>query len=257
MRGLLPLSLISAALLTNPANAQDQMRFIACPAYRDADSGAKSGCWLATDPATGLQWDVSQSPYKPDWHFAVLVEGTVANDEASQPCGAPVLDPVRTSRLETVCNPRLLPAEGHPGRPFTLPERNLRPLANQPATAQVERSDRSFSLFYELDRAFVIYQYSDYLLDRAAQYIRAAGPARLVITGYAASTPEEVSGEWIAERPEVALERAEVVALSLSRQFPDLPMEIRAETGAQVTNHPDADGIPGQSQRRVDIAVQF
>lgn len=106
-------------------------------------------------------------------------------------------------------------------------------------------------------RAFVIYQYSDFLLDQAAQFIRANNPTRLVITGYAASAPEEVSGQWIAEREEVARERAEVAALSLSRQFPDLPMETRVVTNSAANQHPDADGISGQSQRRVEIAVQF
>jgi outer membrane protein OmpA-like peptidoglycan-associated protein len=257
MKGVMTFIMVATALLAGQANAQESVRFIACPAYRDTDSGAKSGCWLATDPATGTRWDVSQSPYKPDWNFAVLVEGTTADPSAGQPCGAPVLDPVRTSRLQTHCAPRLLPAEGFSGRTFTLPARNTRPLTTTPAPPPGPVTDRTFSLFFEFDRSFTVYQYSDYLIDQAAQFIRATNPARLVITGYAASTPETVSGEVIAERADVAQERAAMVALSLSRQFPDLSMETRAETDAQVTNHPDADGIPGQSQRRVDIAVQF
>jgi hypothetical protein len=249
--------MIAATLSAGAAQAQHQLRFIACPAYRNTDSGPKSGCWLASDPASGVQWDVSQSPYKPDWHFAVLVEGTPAGDASTQPCGAPVLDPVRTSKLDTPCIPRLLPAEGHSGRVFVLPARNTRPLSSPPTPLRGPVANRTFSLFFEFDRSFAIYQYSDYLIDQAAQFIRATHPARLVITGYSASTPEQVSGEWIAERPEVARERAEMVALSLSRQFPDLPMETRSVTEAAVNNHPDADGIPGQSQRRVEIAVQF
>lgn len=257
MKSLLTLASIVSALLASTASAQESVRFIACPVYRDTNSGLKSGCWLATDPATGIRWDVSQSPYKPDWHVAVLVEGTSTDAAAEQPCGAPVLDPVRTSRLETSCNPRLLPAEGYPGRVFTLPARNLRPLTAPPPPPAGPIADRSFSMFFEFDRAFTVYQYSDYLLDQAAQFIRATNPARLVITGFAASTPETISGEVLAERSDVARERAEMVALSLSRQFPDLPMETRTVTGATVNNHPDADGIPGQSQRRVEIMVQF
>lgn len=257
MRPLLALALIAPLLLSDFAAAQDNVRFIACPTYRDTDSGLKSGCWLATDPASGRQWDVSQSTYKPDWNFAVLVEGVAIDVATDQPCGAPVLDPVRTSRLETRCMARLIPAEGFPGRVFTLPARNLRPLTSTSAPPSGPLVERTFSMFFEFDRAFTVYQYGDYLLDQAAQFIRATNPARLVITGYAASTPEEVSGELVAERPEVALMRAEMVALSLSRQFPDLPMETRAVTGALANDQPDADGIPGQSQRRVEITVQF
>jgi hypothetical protein len=241
------------------ASAQDTadgLRFVACPVYRDADAGAKSGCWLATDSATGQQWDVSQSPYKPDWNYAVLVEGRVAAT-AEQPCGAPVLDPVRTSRLADACLRHMLPAEGYPGRRFVLPARNIRPLAEPPAPPPGPYAERTFTLFFELGRSFVVYQYGDYLIDQAAHWIRATNPRKLVVTGYAASEPEEVSGHVIAERPELAQERAERVALSLSRLFPGMTIETRAETGAQVVDHADADGIPGQSQRRVEITAQF
>ena len=103
----------------------------------------------------------------------------------------------------------------------------------------------------------MVYQYGDYLLDQAAHWIRATNPRRLVVTGYAASEPETVSSQVIAERPEMAQQRAEVVALSLSRLFPDMEIETQSVTGAQVTDHPDADGIPGQSQRRVEITALF
>jgi hypothetical protein len=256
VKRLLALAAAGLPAITGAAEPADALRFVACPVYRDADAGAKSGCWLATDPQTGQQWDVSQSPYKPDWNYAVLVEGRVG-DSAEQPCGAPVLDPVRTSRLATDCVRHMLPAEGHPGRRFVLPKRNIRPLSNPPAPPPGPYSERTFSLFFELDRSFVIYQYGDYLIDQAAHWIRATHPRRLVVTGYAASEPETVSGQVIAERAEVARERADTVALSLSRLFPDLEIETRTVTGSEITSHPDADGIPGQSQRRAEIKVQF
>lgn len=245
-----------ALSLAVQVNATEPVRFVACPVYRDTDAGLKSGCWLATDPATGTQWDVTLSPYKPDWNFAVLVEG-VAAEEVSQPCGGPALDPVRTSRLETPCTRHMVPAEGLPGRKFVLPARNIRPLANPPELPPGPYEDRTFTLFFELGQAFVVYQYGDYLLDQAAQWIRAARPARLIVTGYAATEPEIVSSTTIAERPEVARERAETVALSLSRLFPELPIEARAEIEAQANGHADADGIPWQSQRRVEIRAEF
>ena len=244
-------------LSASAADTADSLRFVACPIYRDADAGAKSGCWLATDPATGQQWDVSQSPYKPDWNFAALVEGTVAATP-DQPCGAPVLDPVRTSRLgDSDCVRHMIPAEGYPGRPFVRPARNISPLSQPPAPPPGPYIERTFTLFFELDRAFVVYQYGDYLIDQAAHWIRATEPTRLVVTGYAASEPELVSGHVIAEEPELAQQRADVVALSLSRLFPDMEIETRAVTSSMVTDHADADGIPGQSQRRVEITAQF
>ena len=77
------------------------------------------------------------------------------------------------------------------------------------------------------------------------------------MTGYAATEPEVVSGQTLAERPELAQRRADTMALSLSRLFPGLEIETRAVLAAQVTDHPDADGIPGQSQRRAEIAVVY
>lgn len=257
MKRLAALVAISLPVLSATAqDTADGLRYVACPVYRDADAGAKSGCWLATDPATGQQWDVSQSPHKPDWNYAVLVEGRVAATP-DQPCGAPVLDPVRTSRLADGCLRHMLPAEGHPGRRYVLPPRNIRPLAEPPAPPPGPYTERTFTLFFELHRSFVIYQYGDYLIDQAAHWIRATNPRRLVVTGYAASEPETVSGQVIAERPELAQERADRVALSLGRLFPGMAIETRAVTGAGLVDHPDADGIPGQSQRRVEITAQF
>jgi hypothetical protein len=130
-------------------------------------------------------------------------------------------------------------------------------LSNPPAPPPGPYSERTFTLFFELNRSFVVYQYGDYLIDQAAHWIRATRPRRLVVTGYAASKAETVSGHVIAERLEVAQERAETVALSLSRLFPEIEIETRAVTGASATDHPDADGIPGQSQRRAEITAQF
>jgi hypothetical protein len=257
MRRLLALALLTTPLAAASASdASQAVRFVACPIYRDTDAGLKSGCWLATDPETGVQWDVTMSPYKPDWNFAVLVEG-VADEASDRPCGARVLEPVRTSRLASSCTRHMLPAEGLPGRKFVLPARNIRPLTNPPPPPPGPYKERTFTLFFEFDRSFVVYQYGDYLLDQAAHWIRATNPKRLVVTGYAASEREVVSGLEIAERAEVAAERAAVVALSLGRLFPGLPIETRAITGAAVNDHPDSDGIAPQSQRRVEITARF
>ena len=247
------------ALPLAAASAQDAaqpIRFVACPVYRDTDAGRKSGCWLATDPATGIQWDVTQSPHKPDWNLAVLVEG-IASPATDQPCGAPVLEPARTSRLDQPCTRHMLPAEGFPGRRFVLPERNISPLIGERTPAEGPFAERTFTIFFEFDRDFLVYQYGDYLIDQAAHWIASAQPRQLVVTAYAATDPVVVSGQTLAERPEVAAERAFVVAESLRRLVPGIAVETRTVTGAQPNGHADADGIPWQAQRRVEITALF
>ena len=255
-RWLASLLLAAPWCAVTAADSAGQVRFIACPVYRDTDFGKKSGCWLATDPATGMRYDVSQSPYKPDWNYAVLVEG-LAVAAGDEPCGAPVLDPVRTSRLTSTCTRHMLPAEGYPGRKFVLPPRNNQPLSMVRADPPRPYTERTFTIFYEFDRDFMTYQYGDYLIDQAAHWIGAARPKKAIITGYAATESEIVSGQNIAERPEVAMERAEAVAETLRRLVPDLVIETRAVLKAKPVNHPDADGLPSQSQRRAEIRAVF
>lgn len=244
-----------------PLSAQAQeagslVRFISCPVYRDADSGKKSGCWLADDRESGVRYDVSLSPYKPDWNYAVLVEGRVSANPPA-PCGSKVLDPVRTSILPEPCPRHMLPAEGYPGRRFVLPARNIQPLSVERPVPDGPFRERVFTTFFEFDRDFLVYQYDDFIIDNAVTWIRAAKPRKLVVTGYAATIPETVSGRTLAERPEVAQERAEAMAVTLRRLLPGMTVETRARTGAKPVDAPDADTLPGQSQRRAEIRAVF
>lgn len=245
-----------AATAAPAAETGELVRFIACPVYRDTDAGRKSGCWLATDPATGVRYDVTPSPYKPDWNFAVLVEGRVA---AAGPdlCGGVTLDPARTSRLDIPCVRHLLPAEGYAGRRYTLPPRNIQPLAVARRVPPGPYAERVFTTYFEFDKDFLVYQYDDFIIDNAVTWIRAARPRKLVVTGFAATDPEVVSGVPLAERPEVAAERAESIAVTLRRMVPGLAVETRTQVSARPTDDADADGIPGQSQRRVEIRAVF
>jgi hypothetical protein len=246
-----------AACASAQASETDRLvRFVACPIYRDTDAGRKSGCWLGDDRESGTRWDVTESPYKPDWNFAMLVEGRPsATDE--QPCGSPVLDPVRTSRLDIPCVRHMLPAEGFPGRRFVLPRRNIAPLSVARPIPPGPYGERVFSLYFEFDKDFLIYQYDDWLIDNAVAWIRAAKPRRLVVTGFAATQPEMVSGQQLAERSEVAAERAEAIAETLRRLVPAIPVETRSETAATPISDPEADGLPWQSQRRAEIRALF
>ena len=252
MKTLTALILLAAPL---PAFAQETgelVRFVSCPIYRDTDAGRKSGCWLADERESARRFDVTQSPYKPDWNRQVLVEGRIS-DERSGLCGSPVLDPVRTSILPEPCPRHMIPAEGFPGRHYSLPERNVAPLGVAREIPPGPYETTTFHAFFEFDRAFIVYQYDDYLIDRAVTWIRAAHPGRLIVTGYAATQPVDLSGRTLAERPEVARERAEAVALTLERLLPDVEIETRWETDSQPLDLPGADGLPAQSQRRVAI----
>jgi outer membrane protein OmpA-like peptidoglycan-associated protein len=243
--------------LALPASAMaDDLRFVTCPIYRDADAGRKSGCWLADDPASGRRYDVSLAPAKPDWNNAVLVEGRVAG-KAADACGGVVLDPVRTSILPEACPRHMLPAEGFPGRRYVLPPRNVAPAAAPRPVPPGPYADRTFQLVFELNSSFLDYQLDDFLLDQAITWIRAAKPARIVVTGWAATTPAMVSGHEIAEPAQIGRERAEKVGEALARLGVDpKTVEVRWRGEAQPVAASGADGLAEPSRRRVDIEVR-
>ena len=244
-----------ALAATASQDAGTTLRFITCPVYRDADSGKKSGCWLADEKTSGARYDVSLAPSKPDWNHEVLVEGIPAKGDA-QPCGAPVLDPVRTSVLPGDCTRQMLPGEGFPGRKFVLPVRNVMPMSVARKVPPGPYVERTFHLFYDFDQAFLIYQYDDYLIDQAITWIRAAHPRKVTVIGYAATTPATVSGRRIAEDPAIAKLRAERVAEALARLGVDRrSTTVRWQGAAPVTDAPEADGLAEASRRRVDIVA--
>jgi outer membrane protein OmpA-like peptidoglycan-associated protein len=244
-------------LLAIGAPQGETIRFITCPAYRDTDAGKKSGCWLADDHDSGRRFDVSRAPSKPDWNHEVLVEGRTAANVVSN-CGGEVLDPVRTSILPGECPRHMLPAEGFAGNKFALPPRNVRPLSEVRPTPPAPWTDRTFTLLFDFDKAFMVYQLDDYLIDQAITYIRAVNPRKVVVTGWAASDPSRVSGRDIAEKPEIARTRAELVGEALSRLgVAKEKVEIRWRTGAQPSDAEGADGLAEPSRRRVDIEVRL
>lgn len=249
-------TVVALALLATAAHGgAETVRFITCPIYRDADSGRKSGCWLAEDRATGVRYDVSLSPSKPDWNHEVLVEGRVTAG-GTEACGGVVLDAVRTSVLPGACTRQMLPAEGFAGRKFVLPVRNVRPMSAARPVPPGPYGARTFRLMFDFDAAFLLYQYDDYLLDEAITWLRAAKPRAITVTGHAATRPSIVSGRSIAEDPAIARERAERVTEALVRLGIDRrTIRVRVRTDAQPVDTPEADGLAEASRRRVDIAV--
>ena len=247
---------IAGLVAADAAAAQEQLRFVTCPIYRDTDAGRKSGCWLADDPVSGIRYDVTNAPTKPDYGHAVLVEGIVAPAGDTALCGGTVLDPVRTSILSERCTRHMLPAEGHPGRRFTLPPRNVAPVSVARSAPERPYANRTFSLVYDFGRNFIVYQLDDYILDQAISWIRAVNPRRILVTGHAATSPATVSGRTLRERPELARERAEriteaLVRLGVTRDR----ITTRWRTGARPSPVDGADGLIEPSRRRVDIDI--
>lgn len=244
-------------LAAGPAVASPpaEVRFVACPVYRDTDAGRKSGCWLADSPEDGRRYDVTSSPTKPDWNFAVLVEG---RPSAAQPdlCGGVILDPVRVSILPERCVRAMLPAEGYAGRKFTLPQRNVRPLYEPRPPFPKPYAERTFEIPFEFGRSFVVYQLSDYLMDQAVAYAVAVHARRVEITGWAATRPSVVSGRRLAEPPDIARSRAEAAAEWMRRLgVPEDRLHVRWRLDAQPIDMPGADGLAEPSRRRVDIRI--
>jgi len=245
-------------LLSLPVlSTAEQIRFVTCPIYRDTQAGRKSGCWLADNPATGIRYDVTSSPTKPDWNYAVLVEG-MTSDTSENPCGGVVLEPARVSVLPEACTRHMLPAEDYPGRPFTLPERNVRPISEQRPIPAGPYETRTFHIFFEFNRHFVVYQYGDYLLDEAITWLRAAQPDKVVVTGYAAVEPVTVSGRTLSEDPEVARKRAETIGEALRRLgvAPE-KLEVNWNTDPEPVDVAASDGIRSASLRRVEIRAEL
>jgi outer membrane protein OmpA-like peptidoglycan-associated protein len=249
-------ALVMLALADPRAAAADELRFVTCPVYRDTDAGRKSGCWLADEPTTGVLYDVTQSPTKPDWNRAILVEGIVAPRQDGA-CGGMTLDPVRVSILDSPCVRHMLPAEGFSGRTFVLPPRNVRPLSEprpQPATPY---RDRTFHVLFDFGRSFIVYQLSDFLIDQAVTYAKAVEARRVLVTGFAATRPVVVSGHELVEAPSLARARAELVAEWFRRAgIPADRIEVRWQGDAEVAPVEAADGLLEPSRRRVDIEVR-
>src|SRR5690606_4474345 len=205
----LPACATSAAPAADPAASE--MRFVTCPIYRNTDAGRKSGCWLADSPEDGQRYDITRSPTRPDWNRAVLVEGRISGNQANT-CGGVILEPVRVSVLEQACTRAMLPAEGHPGVRFQLPARNIRPIHESRELPARPYAERSFGIWFDHGRDFIVYQLSDYFTNLASLYALDIDASRVEITGWSVTTPETVSGHVLVEDALLARRRADVVA---------------------------------------------
>jgi outer membrane protein OmpA-like peptidoglycan-associated protein len=221
MRRLLPAALILAAL---PALAADlaadlpenarSVRFTACPVYRDTDAGRKSGCWIADDGATGQRYDVSDAPFKPWLGRMILVEGQVA--ASADICGGVPLRPVRVAVLEERCPEVMIPAEGYPSKPSTLPKEAMPPLsvARVPPPPPYARQQYEVEFTFGDDR--LMYQHVELILEKAMLYAVASN-ARVALTAYADVAGFDASGHRLREPAQLAQERGAMVREALVR----------------------------------------
>lgn len=239
---------------TSAATANSAELFVGCPVYRDSDSGRKSGCWLVTNPATGVRYDVTLARIKPILGRKILVEGVVASGRDTSACGAPVLEPVNVSVLEGTCHAHLIPAEGYPGHRFVLPKDVMQP-SHVPRELPPPPYERQrYTIEFELNSDFLVYQYSEVILERASLYAKASKPRRIEIVGYAATQPTVVSGERIVEDLSIAKARAEMVAEAFSRLGID--RKVMHLSWRPASSSEAASELPESIKRRVEITIQ-
>lgn len=249
---------LAALLAASTAFANGEagfVTFVGCPIYRDTDLGRKSGCWLAEDPATGIRYDVTDGPTKPQVGKMSLFEGVVTKDPDT--CGGIVLRPVRQAVLEETCPIAIIPPEQFTGRPFVLPAEVLKPTWEPRELPPPPYSTQEFHIVFDFGNDFLIYQYAELITEKISLYVKASKPKTVRITGYAATQPIVVSGRTLAEPASLAKARADMVAEALSRLGVDRKiMRIETNTKPQPVAGLPTPGLES-SKRRVTVRVEL
>ena len=259
--------LLACSAIVRIAQAQSAgavRTFIGCPVYRNSNSGPKSGCWLTTDNSSGILYDISRGRMKPQLGHEVLVEGRLGDSPASgigslkhTPCGGVVLSPVVVSPLARRCPAFMLPADGFPGRRFVLDPRDVLPPADVveklPPPPYVART---WHIQFTFDSDFLQYQYSEIILDQIGRYIRAGHPRRVEVIGYAVTRPQIISGRPMAEKPQLARKRAQMVALAL-RRLGATPAMLRVRWRFNPPPLARPAGLAAASRRRVAVRLSY
>ncbi len=265
--GVAGISLLACSAVVCSAQAHSSgadRTFIGCPVYRNSNSGPKSGCWLTTDNSSGILYDISLGRMQPQLGHEVLVEGRLSGSHAPgisslkhTPCGGVVLSPVVVSPLASRCPAFMLPADGFTGRRFVLNPRDVLPPANVveklPTPPYVSRT---WHIQFTFDSDFLQYQYSEIILDRIGRYIRAGHPRRIEVIGYAVTRPEIISGRSMAEKPQLARKRAQMVALAL-RRLGATPAMLRVQWRFNPPPLTRPADLATASRRRVDIRLSY
>ncbi len=254
--GVIIASLCFSIISFAQEGTREEVAFISCPVYRDVDAGPKSGCWLATERGSGVQYDVSAAKSKPLLGQAILVEGVVSPGNEKF-CGGVTLEPVRVSLLDEECPEHVITADEYPSRVFSLPKDVMKPTNVPRDLPPPPYVDKTFSVLFHFNSSFLNYQYSEVLLEKIALYIKAAKPASVKVVGYAATKPYVVDGVDLREEKKTAKARADMVVLALTRL--GVRQEIIRQTHQyrpQTIDH-YANGLDEETKRRVDIIVEL
>lgn len=234
------------------ADAAHSVRFVSCPVYRDTDAGRKSGCWLATDAASGLRYDVSDAPFKPWVGRMMLVEGEVA--DGPDLCGGAPLHPVRVAVLEQRCPEVIIPAEGFPSKLSTLPKEAMPPLSVPRVSPTPPFSRQQYDIEFTFGDDRLMYQHVELILEKAMLYAVASG-AKVALTAYADTAGFDASGQRLREPARLAQARGEMVREALVRL--GVPAgRIALKTSGQpapIAGWPESLAL--SSKRRVTIVV--
>jgi outer membrane protein OmpA-like peptidoglycan-associated protein len=241
-------------VLAQAAPAGALHAFIACPIYRDTDAGRKSGCWLADDPS-GVRYDVSLGPVKPQVGHMVLIEG-ITSEEPTTACGGQVLTPVRVAVLAESCTRQVIAAESFPGRPYKSPPEQLAPTDQPRVSPPPPYVEQVYSIYFEYDRDFLVYQYSELILEKIMLYAKASQAKRVRIEGFAATAPWVVQGRLLREPSALAKSRAEMVREAL-RRLGVAESSLVVEWQGAPAPTPDLEGgkLPEPSKRRVVVTI--
>ncbi len=211
-----PTTALAAALATVlVSTSASAVSFVACPVYRDTDAGRKSGCWIATDGATGIRYDVTDSPNKPLVGRMILVEGEPAG--SADICGGVPLNPVRVAVLSETCAEVMIPAEGFPSKPSVLPAETMQPLGVPRKMPAPPYSPQTWQVGFTFNDDRLMYQSAEVVIEKAMLYATASKARKVRITGYADVRGFTVSGRKLAEPAPLARDRALMVREALVR----------------------------------------
>jgi outer membrane protein OmpA-like peptidoglycan-associated protein len=228
-------------------------RFVGCPVYRDTDAGRKSGCWIVTDSASGIRYDVSDSPSKPILGQQILVEGEPA--DGPDICGGRALRAVRISVLPDACPAALIPPEGYPSKPSVLPPVFLQPL-NVPRKMPAGPFKRTeFQVYFDFGADRLVYQSVETVIEQAMLLATASHARRVSVDGFADTAGFDVSGRHLREDAALAKARADMVREALVRLGVD---ERSIKPGWHGRPQPvvAAGALRDASRRRVTITVE-
>jgi outer membrane protein OmpA-like peptidoglycan-associated protein len=212
MRRLIPVLL---ALAGAGAIAAEPVRFVTCPVYRDTDAGRKSGCWLATDGATGVRYDVSDAPFKPWIGHMILVEGQAA--DTPDICGGVPLAPVRVAVLDETCAEVSIPAEGYPSKPSVLPKDVMAPSSVPRTMPPPPYSRQQYEIEFSFGDDRLMYQHVETTIERAALYASASKARKVEVIGRADTRGFNASQRTMREPAPLAAARAQMVKEALLR----------------------------------------